>query len=108
MTVQAEELEKKLEGLKQQSEALKKQVEEIDGLCQQMGLQLTVMHRALIRCQARCHVLAEPPTGWRAVLAALKGLLPSREKKKKEEVSNNALALVDLLPPPRTNPRDNG
>ncbi len=87
--------------------ALKAKVDAIDSAVTQLRLQLTVMHRALIRCQARCHVLAEQPKGWKAVWVALKALVVDDEKKREKQLTENkSLVLIDQLPESKLSEED--
>jgi hypothetical protein len=63
-----------------------------------VALEVMLMHRALYRCQARCHVRAEPPKGWRAVWAALRGLVRKKEPEEREEQTTKSLAIMEVLP----------
>jgi len=91
-------------------EELKKKVDLMQTSFNQITLQLTIMHRALIRCQARCHILAEPPTGWKAVWAAIRALVkPVKENKRQGTTSTMSLALSEKLPPQsKDGSNDNG
>lgn len=71
---------------------LEQRVAALEQTCGQLNLTISVMHRALLRCQTRTWCHADPPKGWKAIWQGIKDLVG--RKKRAAEVSE----LVRVMP----------
>ena len=89
--------------IERQLDAIHTRMESAERSDTQLQMELMLMRRSLLRCQARCHVLAEPPRGWRAVFYALRNLVLPTKDRERRQTDNMSVPLQDVLPP-----KDNG